>query len=90
MSVIAVKIKIMPNSPETDLAQIEKNVKVILDKDGVKNPQFEIQPIAFGLKAVIAMFGWPEEKPLEGLEEKLKKIENVSSVQVIDIRRAIG
>ena len=90
MSIVAVKIKIMPDSPETDMALIEKKVKAVLEKNGVKNPSFEIQPIAFGLKALIAMFGWPEEKELEGLEEKLKKITGVGSVQVIDIRRAIG
>jgi len=90
MSVAAVKIKIMPDSPETDMMKIERNVKSVLEKDGVKNPKFEIQPIAFGLKALVIMFGWPEEKPLEGLEEKLGRIKEVSSVQVIDIRRAIG
>ena len=90
MSIVAVKIKIMPESPETDIIKTEKNVGAVLEKDGVKNPKFEVQPIAFGLKALIAMFGWPEEKPLEGLEEKLKKIKEIGSVQVIDIRRAIG
>ena len=90
MSIVAVKIKIMPESPETDIIKTEKNVKAVLEKDGVKNPKFEVHPIAFGLKALIAMFGWPEEKELEGLEEKLKKITGVGSVQVIDIRRAIG
>ncbi|MEK6897480.1 MAG: elongation factor 1-beta [Nanoarchaeota archaeon] len=90
MSIVAVKIKIMPESPETDIIKTEKNVKAVLEKEGVKNPKFEVQPIAFGLKALIAMFGWPEEKELEGLEEKLKKITGVGSVQVIDIRRAIG
>ena len=90
MSVEAVKIKIMPDSPEADMMKIEKNVKVILEKNGVKNPKFEVQPIAFGLKALIMMFGWPEDKQLEELEEKLKRTKSVSSVQVIDIRRAIG
>ena len=79
MSVAAVKIKIMPSSPEANL-----------QKSQIKNPQFEVQPIAFGLKAVIVMFGWPEEKELDSLEEELRKIPNVSSVQIIDIRRAIG
>jgi len=90
MGVAAVKIKIMPDSPETDIKEIERDVKIVLEKQGVKNPQFEVQPIAFGLNALIIMFGWPEEKELEELEEKLKKIKNVSSVQLIDIRRAIG
>ena len=90
MSIVAVKIKIMPDSPETDIMKIEKDVKSILEKNGVKNPNFEVESIAFGLNALIMMFGWPEEKPLEELEEELKKIKEVSSVQVIDIRRAIG
>ncbi|MDP3992084.1 MAG: elongation factor 1-beta [Nanoarchaeota archaeon] len=90
MSVAAVKIKIMPDSPQTDIKELEKDTRVLLEKQGVKNPIFEIHPIAFGLKALVMMFGWPEEKPLEGLEEKLKKITGVSSVQVVDIRRAIG
>ena len=90
MGVVAVKIKVMPDSPEIDIKGIEQDVKNLIEKEGVKNPQFEIQPIAFGLKAIIVMFGWPEEKELEELEEKLRKIKNVSSVQLIDIRRAIG
>ena len=90
MGVAAVKIKIMPDSPSTDLNGIEKETRDILEKNQVKNPIFEIQPIAFGLKAIIVMFGWPEEKELEELEERLQKIEGASSVQVVDIRRAIG
>ena len=43
--------------------------------------------LAFGLKALIAFFEWPEEKPLEELEEKIKALENVSSIQVIDMRK---
>ena len=90
MSIAAVKIKIMPSSPEANLREIETGIRKILDRNNVKNPQFEIQPIAFGLKALIVLFGWPEEKSLDELEESLKEIVDVNSVQVIDIRRAIG
>ena len=90
MSIIAVKIKLMPSSPETNLNGVEKNVKDVLSKNNVKNPSFEVHPIAFGLKALIVMFGWPEEQELENLEGKLKKINGIGSVEVIDIRRAIG
>jgi elongation factor 1-beta len=90
MGIAAVKIKIMPTSPEVNLGELKEKVeKSIIDKGG-KNPQFEEQPIAFGLKALIVLFAWPEEKELEELEEELKKIENVNSVQVVDLRRAIG
>jgi len=90
MSIAAVKIKIMPSSPESNLKDIEANVRKILEENNVKNPQFEIEPIAFGLKAIIVMFGWPEDRELEILEEKMGKIRDVSSIQVLDIRRAIG
>ena len=90
MGMAVVKIKIMPESPEVDLSKIETSVKNLLEKNQVQNPQFEIEPIAFGLKAIIVMFGWSEEKPLEQLEESLSKIENVSSAEVIDFRRALG
>ena len=90
MGVVAIKIKLMPVSPETDLEKVRGETNKILEKNNVKNPLFEIQPIAFGLKALIVLFGWPEEKELEQLEESLKKIGGVNSVEVIDIRRAIG
>ena len=90
MGIAAVKIKLMPVSPDANLEKIEKEARELIETSGGKNPNFEKQPIAFGLNALIVLFAWPEEKELEGLEEKLKKIENVKSVQVIDIRRAIG
>ena len=90
MSIVAVKIKVMPESPETNLKELEEDVGEMLKNNDVKNPSFEIEPIAFGLKALIVMFGWPEEKELENLEEELNGIDGVGSIEVIDIRRAIG
>lgn len=87
---MAVKIKIMPKSLETDLVKIEEEVRVVMKTRGVKNPEFEVQPIAFGLKALIVLFGWPEEKEFEGFENSLMKIKGISSIKVIDMRRAIG
>jgi len=90
MGIMAVKIKIMPKSLETDLIKIEEEVRVVMEKCGVKNPKFEVQPIAFGLKTLIVLFGWPEEKEFEGFENSLMKIKGISSIKVIDMRRAIG
>jgi elongation factor 1-beta len=90
MGMAVVKLKIMPSSPEEDLKSIETEITSLLTKEGVQKPQFEIQPIAFGLKALIVMFGWPEEKPLEDLEESIQKIKGINSVQILDMRRAIG
>ena len=90
MGTVAVKIKIMPASPETDIKRIEEELKKILKKNKVENTKFEVQPIAFGLKALIILFGWPEEKELEKFENELRKIKNVGSVSIVDMRRAIG
>jgi len=90
MSTAAVKIKIMPTSPDANLENIKDTAKSMIEGMGGGNPTFTEEPIAFGLKAIIALFAWPEEKELEELEGKLKDTEDVNSVQVIDIRRAFG
>jgi len=90
MGIAAVKIKILPTSPEADLERIKETVKSIVEKVGGKNCKFEEEPIAFGLKALIAFFAWPEELELENLENSLGDVEEVSSIQVVDMRRAFG
>jgi len=42
------------------------------------------------LKAVMVFFEIDEETELEPIEEGLRKIQNVNSVQVVDMRRAFG
>ena len=90
MGTALVKMKIMPTAPGVDLNKITEDAKKIIESKKVLNPVFEQQPIAFGLIAVIAGFAWPEENELEDLEQELRTIENVNSVEVIDLRRAIG
>lgn len=88
--VMAVKMKIMPSSPNTNLEKIKKEAEKIIKKEGGKNCSFEEQKIAFGLNAIIVFFAWSEEKSLDELEKKLGKIKEVNSVSTIDIRRAFG
>ena len=87
---MAVKIKIMPEFPESDLKKIEEDAKQVLEKTDAKIHSIEIEPIAFGLKAVIIIFGWPEEKGLDLLEDELSAVEQVSSTEVLEMRRALG
>ena len=90
MGIAGVKIRIMPTSPEVDLERLKKTASVIIERMGGKNCKFEEEPIAFGLKAIIAFFAWPEELELDSLERFLGKVDQVSSVQTIDMRRAFG
>jgi elongation factor 1-beta len=89
MGTAGIKIKIMPTSPEVDLEEIKKQAKALIEKKGGKNREYEEEPIAFGLKAIIAFFELSEDIELGRIEEELKSIKNVSSVQVIDMRRLL-
>lgn len=89
MGTIGVKIKIMPESPSTNLEEIKRKAMDIIIKGKGRNREYEIEPIAFGLKAVIAFFEWPEEKELEKVEEDFQKIPGVLSINVIDMRRLV-
>ena len=48
------------------------------------------EAIAFGLKAVMVFFDIDESQELAPIEDSLSKIENVNSMQVVDMRRAFG
>lgn len=90
MGIALIKIKIMPTSPDVNLEEIKEKAKQLIEANKGENPKFEEEPIAFGLKAVIAYFDIDEANPLDQIEESLGKIENVNSTEVIDIRRAFG
>lgn len=90
MGNMLLQIKIMPTAPETNLEEIKTEVKTKTEElGGILNKTKE-QDIAFGLIAIIATIIWPEEKSTDELENSLAKIENVSSVQTIDMRRVFG
>jgi elongation factor 1-beta len=90
MGIALIKIKIMPTSPEVNLEEIKEKARGVIEKSEGKITGSDEEPIAFGLKAVILSFELDESKELESIEEELKKLENINSVQVIDMRRAFG
>ena len=90
MGIALIKIKLMPISPEEDLESIKAKAKEVIEQGKANKISFEEEPIAFGLKAVIAAFSLDEDFELEPIETALEKIDEVSSIQVIDMRRAFG
>jgi len=90
MSIVAVIVKIMPESPDTDLDKIKGEAEAKLKEDGAQNISFEVKDVAFGLKALMIKFAWPEEKDTSTFEDKLAGIEGVSSAVTDDYRRAFG
>lgn len=91
MAVVAVKIKVLPESPEVNLQKMKEEIEVSLIKAGaVKINSIVEEPIAFGLKALIVFFAWPEQHDTSIAEDAIKKIPHVSSEEIIDYRRAFG
>ena len=90
MGIAALKIKIMPESVDTDLEKIRQEAEKIINKQNAKLHSSEIEEIAFGLKALILLVAWPEEQEQSGLEDALRNIPEVQSAEVIDFRRAFG
>ena len=92
MASVVVTLRIMPNDASIDLSNLESNAKKeIVNFCNSKEFKTSIEPIAFGLKALNIIFVMDESRgSTEKLEEKIKLIRGVESVEVTDVRRAIG
>lgn len=85
-------LKIMPESPESDLNKIkDQSLELIEAFAGKGDTKVEEEPIAFGLKALKIIFIMDESiGSTDELEKKISNIESVNSVDVVDVRRAVG
>jgi elongation factor 1-beta len=91
MGIALIRIKIMPSSPDVNLEKIKEFAKKIIEENKGMRISFKEEPIAFGLKAIIIGFEQNEDNgELDPIENRLEKIENVNSVEIIDMRRAFG
>ena len=91
MSTAAIQFKIMPENIQTDLQELKEQIKSKIEsfESGVFNEAKE-ELIAFGLKALIITLALSEDQEVDKVENAIKEIQGVSSVELIDYRRAIG
>ena len=91
MATAGIQFKIMPKNLEADLEELKTKIKEKIEsfESGVFNEAKE-EPIAFGLKALIVTIALSEDEEVDSVENAIKEIEGVSSVELIDYRRAIG
>jgi len=84
---VAAKLKIMPASPEVDLEELRGKIKEAVS--GVAEVKdFAEQPIAFGIKALIALVMLEDaEGGTDRVEEAISKVDGVESVQVEEVSR---
>jgi len=92
MANVVVTVKIMPEDVEVDLKSVEKEAEKAIHKYvGKGEIRNSLEPVAFGLNALKMIFVMDEGKGnLDPLEDILRNLDGVQSVEVVDVRRAIG
>ncbi len=79
----------MPEGIPESFESLKEKINSTVEKFEGKINHVEEQPIAFGLKALIVTVAMDESKETTPMEEELKSIEGISSMDTIDYRRAI-
>lgn len=87
MARLVVRIRILPAEAESNLEEvvelIEKSVPV-----GMELKSSSMEPIAFGLKAIIGDFLLDDaEGQMDKLEESIKQVNGVGEIEVMNISR---
>ena len=93
MARVIITMKIMPESPDSALEPIKEKARHFIKEFGGEDQdiRFSEEPVAFGLIAIKAMFVMDESiGSTEDLEAQITGIKGVSSVQITDVRRAVG
>ncbi|NCO97202.1 MAG: elongation factor 1-beta [Candidatus Aenigmarchaeota archaeon CG_4_10_14_0_8_um_filter_37_24] len=81
---VATTFKIMPDSVETDLDQLEKEIK-----EKIKPSKLERIPIAFGLNAIVIVKVIDEkEGELDRITEEIKSIPGVREAEITNVARS--
>lgn len=91
MAKVVVTLRIMPKDPSVDLEKIKKDAVSKIESLKGEVGKVEVQPVAFGLNAVMIYF--VRDESLGGtseIEKELSSIEGVDSVETTDVRRTIG
>ncbi|RLI30523.1 elongation factor 1-beta [Candidatus Bathyarchaeota archaeon] len=88
MGEVVASIKLLPAEADLDLEKIKEAVVRSLP-EGARIHRFDEEPIAFGLKALIAHVVMPETEEgfMEKVEEAVRKAEGVGEVEVLMVRR---
>ncbi|WP_255149490.1 elongation factor 1-beta [Halorarius halobius] len=82
MGKVAVKLKVMPESPEVDLDELQDRLEKSLP-EGAKIKGFERDDVAFGLTALLPTVIVPDDSGgSEAVEEAFSGVEDVESVAV--------
>ncbi|MEM4282429.1 MAG: elongation factor 1-beta [Candidatus Woesearchaeota archaeon] len=91
MGRVIITLKIMPSDLSVNLDEVSAQAERMISEFGGAVGKREIEPVAFGLKAIKIIFILDEKVGgTDVLEQKISSIPGVESVNVVDVRRAIG
>ena len=91
MADVIITVRIMPESPEINLDSIQEEISSKIAEHGGEVGKSTTVPIAFGIKALEVVFVLDESSGnTDAMEAELAKLTGVESVEVTDVRRAIG
>jgi elongation factor 1-beta len=87
MGKVAAKIKVMPQSPEVDLDELQERLEDSLP-EGAKINGIERDDVAFGLVALLPTVIVPDDAGgTEAVEEGFNEVEGVESISVESVGR---
>jgi elongation factor 1-beta len=87
MAKVAATLKVMPNSPELDLDDLEERLSNALP-EGAKINNVDREDVAFGLVALLPTVLIPDDAGgTDGVEEAFGAVEGVESVGVENVTR---
>jgi elongation factor 1-beta len=87
MGKVAAKLKVMPQSPEIDLDDLQERLEQSLP-EGAKINGFERDDVAFGLVALLPTVIVPDDAGgTEAVEESFSSVDDVESVEVENVGR---
>ena len=87
MARMVVRIRILPADAESDLENVVESIKKSIPQ-GMEMKSSSMEPIAFGLKAIIGDFLLDDaEGQMDKLEEAIKSVEGVGEIEVTNISR---
>ena len=92
MAKVIIKMRVMPESTEVDLAELEKILREKIEAfTEIPVSAVAQSPVAFGLNALDLSFAMDESRgDTEVLENDIAKLEQVTSVEITSVSRALG
>jgi elongation factor 1-beta len=82
---VAIIYRVMPDGPEIDLENLKRKITETIPEHAKLN-NVEEKPVAFGLKALEIQIILNDRKGgVDEVEEALRKIENVQSVETVQL-----